>query len=167
MYKYNQKHIKFVFSKSTLSRSILTLIKTIFKFKQEPILLQVGKLVGQKFSRGDVTQRRSKITELMVKIHQLFIFVLLGDQVRLRRFLSRTLRWGPSAAASTGLGGRALQSQVRIAAVKPHACRSDVQYNGFGLGQKWSIADLRRSKDTPSHKPIRKQPACGCHSFKK
>ena len=26
---------------------------------------------------------------------------------------------------------------------------SDVLYRGFGVGQKWSIADLRRLKNTP------------------
>ena len=36
---------------------------------------------------------------------------------------------------------------VHLAAVKPPASRPDVYYSGFGLGQKWSIADVRRSKD--------------------
>ena len=71
---------------------------------------------------------------------------------------------GPNAAARTGqgakrrgqdmLGGRALRRQVHLAPVKPRASRSDVQYCGFGVGQKWSIADLRRSKNTPPKKRI-------------
>ena len=36
------------------------------------------------------------------------------------------------------------------AAVKPVACRSDVYFSGFDVGQKLSIADVRRSKDKPS-----------------
>ena len=42
-----------------------------------------------------------------------------------------------------------LRPQVDKAAVKLRASRSDVQNSGFGVGQKWSIADLRRSKNTP------------------
>ena len=45
------------------------------------------------------------------------------------------------------LGDRALRPLVHIAA--NHVL---VGRNGFGVGQKWSIADLRRSKDTPSFK---------------
>jgi len=44
-----------------------------------------------------------------------------------------------------------MRPQVHLAAAKPRASRSDVKYNGFDVGQKWSIADLRRSKDI-SHK---------------
>ena len=42
-----------------------------------------------------------------------------------------------------------LRPQVHLEAVKPRASRSDVYYSGFVVGQKWSIADLRRSKNTP------------------
>ena len=71
----------------------------------------------------------------------------------LRQFLDRALRLGqtrgPSAAAIDRLGGRALRLQVHIAAVIPRASRSDVYYRGFGVGQKWSMADMCRSKNTP------------------
>ena len=45
-------------------------------------------------------------------------------------------------------GPGAADPQVHIAAVKPRASRSDVLYSGFGVGQKWSIADMCRSKNT-------------------
>ena len=37
-----------------------------------------------------------------------------------------------------------------IEAVKPLASMSDVYSRGFGVGQKWSIVDFRRSKNKPS-----------------
>ena len=41
-----------------------------------------------------------------------------------------------------------------IAAVKLRASRSYVLYSGFGVGQKWSIEDLCRSKNTLSNKVL-------------
>jgi len=68
MCKYNWNYIKFIFPKSTSRRSTLT----------NDFLIQTGTniAVGQKFSKGDVAYRRCNITELMVMIHQLFIFEL-------------------------------------------------------------------------------------------
>ena len=59
---------------------------------------------------------------------------------------------GPSAAAIwTGQGaGRCTATSPYIEAVKPLASMSDVYSRGFGVGQKWSIVDFRRSKNKPS-----------------
>ena len=53
---------------------------------------------------------------------------------------------GPSAAARLGKGAERRGQDmlgVHIADVKTQAKRTDVQYSGLGVGQEWSIADLR------------------------
>ena len=78
--------------------------------------------------------------------------ILFEGQVRLRQFLGRALRLGRQGAERRNqnrLGGRALLPQVHITLQYHVLCRSDVQYSGFGVGQKWSMADMCRSKNTP------------------
>ena len=60
-------------------------------------------------------------------------------------------RLGTEHRGQDRLGGRAQRSEVHKAAVKPRASRSDVKYSRFGVVQRWSMADLRRSKNTPQN----------------
>ena len=46
------------------------------------------------------------------------------------------MEYAGTALRQERLGGRALRPQVLLAAVKPHASRSDVKYSGFGVGKK-------------------------------
>ena len=134
MYKYNQNYIKFIFPKSTLRRSTLT----------DDFLIQTGTniAVGQKFSKGDVAYRRCNITELMVMIHQLFIFELFEGQARLRQFLGRAPRLGqargPGAAATCPYRSCKTTCQQVGCVVQRIWRRSEVEYGRYVQVEKYT-----------------------------